>query len=417
MNILSKLGVEQKEGVLNNGSRVFLFRRKGMPIHLTAIIKAGSRFDVIHGTAHFVEHMLLAGTKKFPQKNLIAEYLQNVGGDFGAYTNFDLISFNIEIPESSDLNAATEVFNECLCHSLFDPKTIENERGSIFSELKSRKSSPQSYIGKIITELLLQGTGLNYDVLGTEEDIKNITKQELESFWKKNIHAGNVDFIVSGDVDFDDLVESLNKIELQKGVAFISGGPLPISLEKRKIIQKYPGVKQLQVRLSTRIPVDSLKELCEVSLLNKILGQGRGSRLITKLRYENGLVYSISGGMHYIKDWGSWGFAFSCDSSNLEKSQELIWEEFDKVKNEGVGEQELEIHKNKIRKGVVRDLQTSASWVDMYDIDAAYFNLEERNLEVSLSIVENITNDDLKRVANKYLVKENFYTAICGDLD
>ena len=85
---LADLGVSLEKRTLKNGANLFLFQRKGMPIYLRTTFFAGSRFDSIPGTAHFLEHMLLVGTKKFPTKNSMTEYIQKVGGEFASLRDF-----------------------------------------------------------------------------------------------------------------------------------------------------------------------------------------------------------------------------------------------------------------------------------------------------------------------------------------
>ena len=69
---LEDFGVERQETILSNGVKLILFNRKGMPVNIRVSFLAGSRFDQIgkEGSAHFLEHMLVAGTKNFPTNPL-----------------------------------------------------------------------------------------------------------------------------------------------------------------------------------------------------------------------------------------------------------------------------------------------------------------------------------------------------------
>ena len=171
-----------------------------MPIHFRAIFFSGSRFDDVPGTAHFFEHMMLAGTKKFPTKNLLADYIQKVGGDFGASTGNNLLRLNIDIPEASDLDTGIEVLSECLINPLLEDQAMENERNAILSELKSKKNNPKEYISDVQRRVSLQGTSAARSTLGDEASIKSITKNGLIDYKKKFINSGRVCFVVSGDV-------------------------------------------------------------------------------------------------------------------------------------------------------------------------------------------------------------------------
>lgn len=386
-----------------------------MPLHLKTSIIAGSRFDTIPGTAHFLEHMLVAGTQRFPSKNLIAEHIQKVGGDFGASTNPDILRLWLEVAESQDLHTGIEILSECLTKSTFEQKTIENERGAIFSELKSWKTNPKEYIFDVSRRLTFQKTPIGGGVLGSEEGVKSIQKDTMLTHLGACIHSGRIAFVASGDIDIDVLTDELNSIEINTGERFKTSAPLPIFSEKKTDLELYPGVTQLQVILSCRIMVDSYKEYCALKVINQILSSGRGSRLATKLRYENGLIYTVAGNVTSSIDWGSLGIKLSCDKNNYEKTIRLIFEEFDNLNKNNISSVELENTKSRISKGQIRSLQTSESWARFHE-EYCLFNPDEvKTVEDYIETVQELSLDDIAGVITKYLDKNNFFTAICGE--
>jgi len=415
MKLLPKFGVELHQTKLKNGTNVFLFKRKGMPIYLRATFFAGSRFDSIPGTAHFLEHMLLAGTKKFPTKNLIADYIQKVGGEFGANTGNNLLRFNIEIPEAQDIDTGIEVMSECLNDSLFNDQTIETERGAILSEIRSKKSNPKEYISEVQRRVSLQGTPAARSTLGDEASIKNITKNDLIDYQKEFISSGRLSFIASGDISIESLKEKLNFINLEPGKKLTLMGKLPIIREKGVEVEFYKGVNHLQVALVCRTDIKDYVEYCALMVLNSIIAVGRGSRLITSLRYENGLVYTVASSVFSTIDWGTLKISLSCDKDNLEKVKDLIFKEFDELRQNNVSSVELENTKSKISKGSIRYFQTSGAWVDFHENDALFSPSSFHTAEDYIKTINELTLKDIKKVIDKYLFKENFYIAVCGD--
>ena len=415
MKKLEKFGVNIHREKLKNGVDLFLFERKGMPIYLRASFFAGSRFDPIPGTAHFVEHMLLAGTKKFPTKNLIADYIQKVGGDFGASTNNNILRFNIEIPEAEDIDTGIEVMSECLTHSIFNNQTIETERGAILSELRSKKNNPKEYIGEVQRRVSLQGTPAARSTLGDETGIKNITKNNLIDYQKDFINSGRLSFIASGDISIESLREKLNSVNLESGEKFIPGGKLPIIKESDIDVEFYKDISHLQVALVCRTNVENYTEYCALRVLNSILAVGRGSRLMTKLRYESGLVYTVASSVFNTIDWGTLRINLSCDKDNLEKVKSIIFQEFNGLRQNNISPIELENTKSKISKGSVRHFQTSETWVDFHENDALFSSPDFHTAEDYIKTINELTLENIKKVVDKYLFKENFYTAICGN--
>ncbi len=82
--VLKDFGVKREERTLRNGCRVILYKKKNCPLFVKTCFLAGSRFNPEgkDGLAHFVEHMLVAGTKKFRSKDLLSMFLERYGGSF-----------------------------------------------------------------------------------------------------------------------------------------------------------------------------------------------------------------------------------------------------------------------------------------------------------------------------------------------
>jgi predicted Zn-dependent peptidase len=414
MKLLSKFNVEFHQSTLKNGVSVFLFKRKGMPIYLRAVFFSGSRFDTKSGTAHFLEHMLFAGTEKFPSKNLIADHIQRVGGDFSASTEADVLKFNIEIPEVDDIDIGIDTLNQCLNKSLFDPTNIENERGAILSELSGKKASPKAYIWDVSRRITMQGTPICNNNLGTEDSINSIILDDIKNFKEKSLHTGNLSFVVSGDIDINLLTEKLNDLIFQNGDTFSITEKLPIIKKVPQAIEKYPGSNVNSV-IACRTSIADYKEYCALQVLNNILAVGRGSRLATILRYQNGLVYSVSGSLFNGPDWGCMNIEFACIKDNFKKTIDLIYAEFDSLNKTGISKTDLENTKSKISKGMVRSTQTSKSWVDMNEIQCVFYSTNPKTVDDYVETIKSLTLSDVNNVIQKYLRKENFYTAICGD--
>src|SRR5574343_264424 len=103
MQRLDKYNVNFSQGKINGKTDYFLFQRPGQPIHIKACFLAGSRFETKSDLAHFLEHMLLAGTQKYPNKRLLTTPLENIGGSIGAYTDMNYIAICLELADQKDL--------------------------------------------------------------------------------------------------------------------------------------------------------------------------------------------------------------------------------------------------------------------------------------------------------------------------
>ncbi len=188
------------------------FQRTGMPVYIMSSFLCGSRFDVIPGTAHFLEHILVAGTKKYPSKKQLSGALEELGGVFGAYTQQDFLRIIIDIAGQEDLPAGLDILDEIVNNSLFDTHVIENERGAILSEHYAKQSNSQLSVWEVYRRLFFQGTDYGRSIIGTEESIKTITSQDIANYYHNVFLKAPVFVTAAGDFEHTDLKGKLDAI-------------------------------------------------------------------------------------------------------------------------------------------------------------------------------------------------------------
>jgi predicted Zn-dependent peptidase len=94
---------------------------------------------------------------------------------------------------------------------------------------------------------------------------------------------------------------------------------------------------------------------------------------------------------------------------------ELIFTEFSELKATNISKEELANTITKISKGSTRRLQTSESWVDFHEREAIFEEEKVHSPEDYMETLRNLSLKDIDNVIQKYLTRESFYTAICGD--
>jgi zinc protease len=135
-----------RAGSLPNGLRYYI-RRNSRPekrLELRLVVNAGSILedDDQRGVAHFVEHMLFNGTRRF-QKNDLVAYLESIGVRFGAdlnaYTSFDETVYILPIPTDKPglVERGLEILEDWASGALFEPGEVQAERGVVLEEWRS----------------------------------------------------------------------------------------------------------------------------------------------------------------------------------------------------------------------------------------------------------------------------------------
>ncbi len=175
--------------------------------------------DSQRGLAHFLEHMAFNGTKNFPGKKLIG-FLESIGCRFGAdlnaYTAFDETVYTVM---DAPTDRGNGVIDSCLlimhdwsnCISL-DPKEIEEERGVIHEEWRSRDNASLRNLTSMLPKILPNNKYANRMPIGTMEVVDNFKHKEIIDFYHKWYRPDLQGIIVVGDIDPDYVVKKLTEL-------------------------------------------------------------------------------------------------------------------------------------------------------------------------------------------------------------
>jgi predicted Zn-dependent peptidase len=397
--------LKQAQTSLVEGVEIKFFEKKDAPIYIRFIFQAGSRYDKKEGTSHFLEHMICAGSEKFPSKDLLAEYIESVGGQFGLFTTFDSIYLNIQIAEASDLNMAMNLFDQMINHSLFSLDIIERERGAIFSEQSLKKTNQKDYVYVINQKLLFQKTILEKTILGTKETVANITIDDLVEFKNKNLTKDNLSIIVSGDLDLNKFKSELLKVLPQS------------SNENKKEIKKLPIIKEnkglFEIYQATQASLIFGFRLNNFDLKNKVcadicadyLGGGRASLLIKELRYKRGLVYSIFVQNKIFLDSGIFIIKTDCGAEVFSETTKVIKESIENLYKNSISEEKIDFIKTKIKKSFKIKVQNSQSIVEQNELFSVVDYIEMLN---------SISTTDIKSFIIENLDPQDAHLSVCG---
>ena len=125
-----------RENRLSNGVRVYgeyLPDMRSVTIGIWA--KAGSVMETQeqNGISHYIEHMLFKGTERRGYQQIAAE-IDNIGGQANAFTAKEMTCYYVKVMDER-LSVATDVLCDMFCHSVFDAKEMEKEKGVILEEI------------------------------------------------------------------------------------------------------------------------------------------------------------------------------------------------------------------------------------------------------------------------------------------
>jgi zinc protease len=158
-----------RKGTLPNGLQYYILKndKPENRAYLTLVVNAGSILeeDNERGIAHFVEHMVFQGTKRFPNKSDIIDYFRSKGMRFGAdenaYTSFNETVYRIEIPVEPNGRIPQEALNiidDWIYDVSFDSKNINDERLVILEEKRLTTASAYERVFEKINQIEYKGS-------------------------------------------------------------------------------------------------------------------------------------------------------------------------------------------------------------------------------------------------------------------
>ena len=205
-------------GQLENGLTYYI-RKNEEPADRAALrlaVNAGSVLETNEqqGLAHFLEHMLFNGTRRFEGQELV-DFLERTGMRFGpdvnAYTSFDETVYKLQVPTDTAriFKTAFDVLEDWAAHATLSEEQIDKERGVVIEEWRMRQQNAQGRIMEEILPVMLHGSRYAERLpIGDTSVVKNASYETIRQFYRDWYRPGLMAVVAVGDFD-PDSVETL----------------------------------------------------------------------------------------------------------------------------------------------------------------------------------------------------------------
>lgn len=345
------------------------------------------------GISHFYEHMFFKGSEQHGPGEL-DRLVKSLGGDCNAATACDYTHYDAAVP-SAGWREVLDVLVDGLRQPLFDPEELERERQVVIEEIARAASLPWSVLHQNLVKRLFARCPYKREVLGTEECLKVIDRDALHAYRGKRYVPSLTTFCVVGDVDLDQVLEELAR--LTEGWEGEVQETYPTSWDiieqsdevivKRDVQQAYLAMGRPTGRI-----VGTPEEYA-LEAASSVLGEGRSSRLVKRLKLELGIVSSISIGFWPHKYAGALVVGATTTPDQLPKVEEEIGLELARFADEGLSQEELDKVKAMHRSSYYADNERNVSIAGAYGYGDLLTSIEEavRYQEE----LERLTTDDV----------------------
>ncbi len=405
-----------RKTTLKNGLRIITVPQKtSQAVTVLVLVGTGSKYETkeTNGISHFLEHMYFKGTKKRPSNLIISETLDKIGGIYNAFTSEEYTGYFAKVA-ASHFEKALGWTSDIYLNSLLPQREIEKERGVIIEEINMYFDTPMIYIGELWKNLLYGDQPAGWDVAGTKESVRNISRQDLIKYMNSQYTASNTVVCVAGKISSFQAMEKIknyfSKIKEKKPRA-----KSPV-IEKQKKPETLIFPKETdQTHLALGVRAYNLfhPQKYTLELLGVILGGMMSSRLFTEIREKLGIAYYIKTSAECDPDAGYLITQAGIDNQKIDGGISAILKEYKKISQKKIPASELKKAKDNLKGKLALTLESSDAQASFY---AGQEILEKRILspEELFKKIDKVSVNDILKVAKDIFRPDRLNLALIG---
>ncbi|MBI4456337.1 MAG: insulinase family protein [Acidobacteria bacterium] len=389
---------------LPNGLKVLLKEDHSNPIVTTMIwYRVGSRNERpgITGVSHLLEHMMFKGTDRYDRGAI--DFLTMVnGGTNNAFTSNDYTAYYFSFA-SDRWEHSLEIEANRMRNNVFVPEEFQLEKQVVIEELKMDLDTPWAALRKAVESKAFRKHPYRFPVIGRLEDLRRLTLQQLRRHYRTFYSPNNATLVVVGDIDPED---ALTKIRC----AFepIPPGVIPPIRIPAESEQERP--RQVWVRMHSNVarmlavfrsPAVTSSDIYVISIIDKILSEGKLSRLFQRFVEQEKLVSfvttefseSIDPHLFYVR-------AELNPGAEPRQVEAALFDELEKLHRQPLTTEELQRARNQLSAQYLSGFETTIDQAIQYGLFETIAS--HTLLEDYMARIHAVTTADIQAVAQKY---------------
>lgn len=368
--------------------------------------------------------LLSKGSKKYQNQYEIDKYLSNLyGAKFNSsvekigdlyniefrieFINENLLKINERILEGS-INFLYEIiYNPLLQDLKFKNEAVEIEKLNILDKIREAKDEKLKYGIIKMEEMICENEPFGIFVYGKEEDVAKITNIELYNTYKKIIDKSLINVIVSGNLEgynnIQTLIQSTFSNCLNENISVEDIKPKNLnSINNTQVIKEIKetsDTNQSVISIGFKVKDLNLEDMYPLLVKNAILGDTPSSKLFQNVREKASLAYTVRS--RYYRYKGISIIYAGIEYKNFDLAKKLILEQVENIKLGEITKEELDAAK----EGMISDI---LEWDDYKSVigkmlfsNILYSEVENITLEYMIDKINNVTIEDIVKVANK----------------
>jgi len=381
-------------------------------VKLDLIFEAGIWFQSKMVQASTTSSLLNSGSENYTEMQIAEKvdyygaYLDfNVDRDFAHVTLYTLKKYFAE---------TIKILDDIIKNPVFPEQEFNTSINKKKQQFIVDNSKVKTVAGREFAKLLF-GANHPYGVMAELKDFDNIKISDLKQFHKDFYTPDNCKIIMSGKID-NDVFNQLNNYfgNNWNGKRKVTDNEfiLKTSKQKENIFLKDDAV-QSALRIGRIMFSRNHPDYVGMQVLNTVLGGYFGSRLMKNIREDKGYTYGIGSVVLPMRNNGYFAIVSEVNAMVCKDAVSEIYKEISLLRDELISNDELQLVKNYIKGDLIKSFDGPFAIADKYKL-LVENDLTSKYFEEFVTGVNNITNKDLIKLAQKYLSTDGLIDVIAG---
>lgn len=304
---------------------------------------------------------------------------------------------------------------------VYEPVFPEKEFHTYIDRSKQRLLVEQEKVQTLVTREFFEqlfGKEHPYGRPVESADYDRLSLSDLEEYHRNFYRPERCKIVMSGRIT-EQMIDTVSHCFGQRSGASVivpekNLYPVVRSEEHFRYVEK-SGALQSAVRIGMPVIGRDHPDYMKLRILNTVLGGYFGSRLMLNIREDKGFTYGISSSVIGLKHDAYLSVFTQTGNEFVKPLIDEVFFEIERLRNEKIGEEELSVVRSYLIGDLARIFDGPFSVCDAYvslianQLDFGYY---DRQFE----IIRSITSEELQEIASAYFAKDNFYTAVAGQM-
>jgi predicted Zn-dependent peptidase len=311
------------------------------------------------GMAHFLEHMVFKGSERLAA-GAFDEAIEALGGSSNAATGFDDVHFHVLTPPDR-AREALDLLLELVLQPSLDPGGFSTERGVVLEEIAQYADQPNEQVLQLLLSKGCDQHPYGRPILGTPLSLEAMTPSAMEAFHKRQYRGSNCCLAVAGpaSTELRSAIGSSALAGLLNAPA-AAAQPAPLSVHPGHHSVVVDRLESARLLMLWEAPqAQDQGGVMAADLATTLLGEGRRSRLVNRLREELQIVESVSMDLSVLEQGSLITLEVICPNEHLDAVEEEVNRELRTMARELVTDQELKRGQQLVSNGLRYALEST----------------------------------------------------------